>query len=72
MKNDFKVYFIILIISVILLFLEVFILKLSGVIGLLLCLICVYFIVGVIIKFVFLLHIFNDDVMKMLDILFFI
>lgn len=52
MKNDFKIYLVILAISILLLLLEVFILKISGVIGLTICILSVYFIVGSIIRLV--------------------
>ena len=72
MKNDFKIYLIILAISILLLLLEVFILKISGVIGLSICIISIYFIVGSIIRLIRLSNIFSDEVMERLDILFFI
>ena len=46
MKNDFKIYLVILAISILLLLLEVFILKISGVIGLIICILSVYFIMN--------------------------
>ena len=52
--------------------LEVFILKISGVIGLTICILSVYFIVGSIIRLVILSGVFSDEVMEWLDILFFI
>lgn len=72
MKNDFKIYLVILAISILLLLLEVFILKISGVIGLTICILSVYFIVGSIIRLVKLSGLFSDEVMERLDILFFI
>ena len=72
MKNDFKIYLIILAINILLLLLEVFILKISGVIGLTICILSVYFIVGSIIRLVKLSGFFRDEVMERLDILFFI
>ena len=72
MKNDFKIYLVILAISILLLLLEVIILKISGVIGLTICILSVYFIVGSIIRLVKLSGFFSDEVMERLDILFFI
>ena len=72
MKNDFKIYLVILAISILLLLLEVFILKISGVIGLTICILSVYFIVGSIIRLVKLSGFFSYEVMERLDILFFI
>ena len=72
MKNDFKIYLVILAISILLLLLEVFILKISGVIGLTICILSVYFIVGAIIRLVRLSGIISAEVMERLDILFFI
>lgn len=72
MKNDFKIYLVILAISILLLLLEVFILKISGVKGLTICILSVYFIVGSIIRLVKLSGFFSDEVMERLDILFFI
>lgn len=72
MKNDFKIYLVILAISILLLLLEAFILKISGVIGLTICILSVYFIVGSIIRLVKLSGFFSDEVMERLDILFFI
>lgn len=72
MKNDFKIYLVILAINILLLLLEVFILKISGVIGLTICILSVYFIVGSIIRLVKLSGFFRDEVMERLDILFFI
>lgn len=72
MKNDFKIYLVILAINILLLLLEVFILKISGVIGLIICILSVYFIVGSIIRLVKLSEFFSDEVMERLDILFFI
>ena len=72
MKNDFKIYLVILAINILLLLLEVFILKISGVIGLTICILSVYFIVGSIIRLVKLSGFFSDEVMERLDILFFI
>lgn len=72
MKNDFKIYLVILAINILLLLLEVFILKISGVIGLTICILSVYFIVGSIIRLVKLSGLFSDEVMERLDILFFI
>lgn len=72
MKNDFKIYLVILAVSILLLLLEVFILKISGVIGLTICILSVYFIVGSIIRLVKLSGFFSDEVMERLDILFFI
>lgn len=72
MKNDFKIYLVILAINILLLLLEVFILKISGVIDLTICILSVYFIVGSIIRLVRLSGFFSDEVMERLDILFFI
>lgn len=72
MKNDFKIYLVILAINILLLLLEVFILKISGVIGLTICILSVYFIVGSIIRLVKLSGFLSDEVMERLDILFFI
>lgn len=71
MKNKPKIYFIVLLISVITLILEVFVLKFKGVIGLTLCILSLYFIVASIIRLVRLTRIFNDDFMEKIDILFF-
>ncbi len=72
MKNDFKIYLVILCISIVVLLLEAFIIKLAGVIGLSICIISIYFIVGSIIRLIRLSNIFSDEVMERLDILFFI
>ena len=72
MKNDFKIYLVILCISMVVLLLEAFIIKLAGVIGLSICIISIYFIVGSIIRLIRLSNIFSDEVMERLDILFFI
>lgn len=66
-----KKYGIILLISVILLLIEL-IFKIKGFIGLILCIVSVYFIVGIILRIIRLTHIFNDDFMEKVDILFFL
>lgn len=66
-----KKYGIILLISFILLLIEL-IFKIKGVIGLILCIVSVYFIVGIILRIIRLMHIFNDDFMEKVDILFFL
>ena len=66
-----KKYGIILLISFILLLIEL-IFKIKGVIGLILCIVSVYFIVGITLRIIRLTHIFNDDIMEKVDILFFL
>ena len=46
MKNEVKIYLVILGISIVVLLLEAFIIKLAGVIGLSMCIISIFFIVG--------------------------
>ncbi len=67
----YKKYGIILLISIILLLIEI-IFKIKGFIGLILCIISVYFIIGITLRLIRLTHIFNDDFMEKVDILFFL
>lgn len=71
MKNDVKIYSIVLGISVILLLLEVFVLKLLGFVGLGLCIICLYLIIGIIIRLIGLSGLIKSEVLEKIDILFF-
>lgn len=65
-----KKYLLILLGSMFLLLLE-FIVKLKGAIGLIISLISVYLIVGCIIRLIRNTHLFNDEFMEKIDILFF-
>lgn len=66
-----KKYLWILIGSLFLLLLE-FIFKLKGALGLIISLVSVYLIIGCIIRLIRLAHIFDDEFMEKLDILFFL
>lgn len=66
-----KKYLLILIGSLFLLLLE-FIFKLKGALGLIISLVSVYLIIGCIIRLIRLAHIFDDEFMEKLDILFFL
>lgn len=70
MKNNPKFYFILLLISTITFIGEVFILKLSGALGLSICIISLYFLIGSIIRLLRLTGMFNDEIMEKIDILF--
>lgn len=71
MKHSSRFYFILLCVSLIILILEV-LFKIKGVFGLILCLLSVYFIVGLVIKLFRIADIINDDVLEKIDILFFL
>ncbi len=71
MKRKPSMYIYLLGISLIVFILEVFIIKLSGVLGLTICLISTYLIVGSIIRIIRLADLIDDNIMEKLDILFF-
>lgn len=71
MKHSSRFYFILLCVNLIILILEV-LFKIKGVFGLILCLLSVYFIVGLVIKLFRIADIINDDVLEKIDILFFL
>lgn len=71
MKNNPNLYFIVLVASLIALIVEVFIIKLEGAIGLTICILSFYLIVGCIIRLCRLTNLLNENIMEAIDILFF-
>lgn len=71
MRHDSKFYFIALCISLIVLLIEV-IFRIKGVIGLILCVVSVYFIIGLIIKLLRIADVIDDNFLEKIDILFFL
>ena len=71
MNENIKKYGIMLLISVIILIIEL-IFKFKGVVGLLLCIISVYFIIALSIRILRLTNLFNEEIMEKIDILFFL
>lgn len=71
MKRSPIVYLCLLGISLIVFLLEVFIVKFDGVIGLTICIISTYLIVGSIIRLIRLTNIIDENIMEKFDILFF-
>ena len=69
MNKNIKKYSVMLIISIILLLIEV-IFKFKGSIGLILCIVSIYFITALSIRIIRLANYFNDDIMEKIDILF--
>ena len=72
MNEYIKKYTVILTISLIVLILEAFILRLGGAIGLILCIASIYLIVGCIIKLLKITDIVKGDFLDKIDILFFL
>ena len=71
MRHDSKFYFIALCISLIVLLIEV-IFRIKGVIGLTLCVVSVYFIIGLIIKLLRIADVIDDNFFFFFYILFFL
>lgn len=71
MKNNFKLYLITLFVSLILFLLETIIFKFSGALGLSICIISLYLLIGSIIRLFRLSDIVDDKIMERIDILFF-
>ncbi len=71
MNEDVKKYGVMLIISVVVLIIEL-ILKIKGVIGLILCIVSIYFIIALSIRILRLTNLFNEEIMEKIDILFFL
>ena len=71
MRHDSKFYFIALCISLTVLLIEV-IFRIKGVIGLILCVVSVYFIIGLIIKLLRIADVIDDNFLEKIDILFFL
>ena len=72
MNEYTKKYTIILSISLFVLILEAFLFRFSGAFGLIICIACIYFIIGSIIKLLKITDIFKNDFLDKIDILFFI
>lgn len=72
MNEYIKKYTVILTISLIVLILEAFILRLGGAIGLILCIASIYLIVGCIIKLLKITDMVKGDFLDKIDILFFL
>lgn len=71
MNEDVKKYGIMLFISIIVLIIEL-IFKIKGVIGLILCIVSIYFIIALSIRILRLTNLFNEEIMEKIDILFFL
>lgn len=71
MNEDVKKYCIMLLISIIILIIEL-IFKFKGVIGLILCIVSIYFIIALSIRILRLTNLFNEEIMEKIDILFFL
>ncbi len=71
MNNNVKKYGLMLLISIILLVIEL-VFKIKGVIGLIICIVSVYFIVALSIRILRLTSIFDDGIMEKIDILFYL
>lgn len=71
MNEDVKKYGVMLLISVIVLIIEL-IFKIKGVIGLILCIVSIYFIIALSIRILRLTNLFNEEIMEKIDILFFL
>lgn len=69
MSKEIKKYSIMLIISIILLLIEV-IFKFKGSVGLIICIVSIYFITALSIRIIRLTNYFNEDIMEKIDILF--
>lgn len=71
MKFTARLYIVLLFISILVLLLDIFFLKVQGAIGLALCILCVYLVVGCLIRLIRLSQIISDIIMEKIDILFF-
>ena len=69
MNKDIKKYSVMLIISIVLLLIEL-IFKFKGSIGLILCIVSIYFITALSIRIIRLTNYFDEDIMEKIDILF--
>lgn len=71
MNKDIKKYSVMLIISIVLLLIEL-IFKFKGSIGLILCIVSIYFITALSIRIIRLTNYFDEDIMEKIDILLFL
>ena len=72
MDDYTKKYAIIIGISLLLLVLEAFLFRFTGILGLIICIVSIYFTIGSIIKLLKLTDIVKNDILDKIDILFFL